>query len=284
MSNILSNSPLRYPGGKSKLYSYTKDLISKNNLDGCTYVEPFAGGCGLAITLLLQGVVSKLVLNDIDRSIYAFWYSVLNHTDELCKLIVETPITVDQWNIQKRIQNNKEIESLLSLGFSTFFLNRTNRSGVIAAGPIGGKSQNGNYKIDCRFNKKDLIDRILEISKHKNNISFYNYDASYFLKRVVSRQRKDTFIFFDPPYYEKGPGLYLNHFKHDDHEALARVIEKSKQLNWVVTYDNNSKIKDIYSKFDKQVYSLRHTAHTSKQGSEVMIYSDKIQSVPFRSE
>ena len=165
-------SPLRYPGGKYKLREYTQNLITTNNLTGCTYIEPFAGGAGLALSLLDDQLVSRLVLNDIDRSIYAFWHSVLYFTDDLCQRITDTAINMDIWYEQKAVQENKEHADLLDLGFSTFFLNRVNRSGILTGGVIGGYNQTGNYLMDCRFNKGDLINKIQKKSMRK--LSFCN--------------------------------------------------------------------------------------------------------------
>ena len=164
-----SISPLRYPGGKAKVYKQIVDLLEKNNKIETTYIEPFAGGCGLALMLLKNNIVSSLLLNDIDKSIYCFWKSVLKYNIELCQMIDSAILTLEEREIQKSIQINKEKintrkkEDVLKLGFSTFYLNRVNRSGIINAGVIGGIKQTGNYKMDCRFNKKKLIEKIQEI-------------------------------------------------------------------------------------------------------------------------
>jgi len=275
-------SPLRYPGGKRKLFKYIKNLIEYNNLSGCVYVEPYAGGAGLALSLLLKGVVNKLILNDIDRSIYAFWYSVLYHTDELCYLIWQTPVNMDQWYIQKEIQKNKYAYDMLSLGFSTFFLNRVNRSGIIKGGVIGGKNQSGNYKLDCRFNKKNLIDRIKKIANYKNKIQLYNLDAIEFINTVVMNLPINSFIFLDPPYYKKGPELYENHYKHEDHVKLAEVITTKIKQPWIVTYDNVEVIRDLYKAYKQNKFDLNYTANLKYTGKELMIYSDSIVPIDFK--
>lgn len=279
-----TSSPLRYPGGKSKLYQYTKLLIEKNNLTKCTYVEPFAGGSGLALALLFNDVVDKVILNDLDRSIYAFWHSILNNIDEFINLVECTPVSINEWYNQKEIQEKKDTIDLLTLGFSTFFLNRTNRSGILSAGPIGGYEQKSNYKIDCRFNKTNLIDRLLKVSKYKNKIKFYNYDSIYFLNRIVSRQRKPTFIFFDPPYYNKGPELYINHLNHDNHIELSEKIKSLTKSYWVLTYDNETVIEDIYRQYNPTKYNLRYSANSNQIGTELMMYSDSIVPIPFIDE
>lgn len=265
-------SPLRYPGGKYKTYEYIKNLVLTNV--STTYIEPFAGGAAVAFKLVMDGVVKKIIINDFDRSIYALWYSVLNHTNELIELIENTPIDMETWYKQKQIQDNKENESLLSLGFSTLFLNRTNRSGIIKAGVIGGKNQSGTYKLDCRFTKPVIIKKIKEISKLKRQISIYNMDAVLFIKTVIKKTR-NSFTFFDPPYYLKGPGLYTNFYKQQDHLMLAKTIQTNmKYRKWIVTYDACIEIKEMYNKLFYQTFFLNYSAQNKRQGIEYMFFSN----------
>lgn len=277
-----SISPLRYPGGKTKLYKYTKKLISNNNLIGCTYVEPYAGGCGLALQLLHTGVVNNVILNDIDRSIYSFWKTVLDDNEKLINKIKNTPITIDEWYKQKEIQNNKLDAEIFELGFSTLFLNRTNFSGVIKAGPIGGYNQNGNYKLDCRFNIESIVKRIELIHNYREQIQFYNEDAVEFFNTLNNLNLENVFVFLDPPYFEKGPGLYTNFYTEEDHIMLANEVANLNH-NWVVTYDNVDRIKEIYNEynFNYNEYSLNYSAHKKYRGTEIMFYSDTLIPVNF---
>lgn len=269
-------TPLRYPGGKTKIYDYIKELICLNECT--TYIEPYAGGAGVAIKLLLNDDVEKIMINDYDKSIYAFWYSVLFYTDELVSKIKETSICIEEWHRQKEIQKNKLItEDLLELGFSTLFLNRVNRSGIIKAGVIGGKGQNGKYKMDCRFNKEDVIDRIIRISHYRNRIKLYNLDAEVFIKKSISHT-KNSFTFFDPPYYEKGPGLYTNFYEHKNHESLSKTIARYMQSKkWIITYDNHSNIGDIYSSYDSCLYYLNYSVTKPSKGIEYIFFSPNTQ-------
>lgn len=265
-------SPLRYPGGKSTLYSYTKNIIEKNNLAGCTYIEPFAGGSSLALELLMNNIVSKLVLNDFDPCIYAFWNTVLNNADELINLIETTPINIKEWYKQKEVQLNYTEYTQLDVAFSTLFLNRTNRSGILKAGPIGGKNQDGNYRLDCRFNREDIISRIRKIQKYRSRIHFHNYDVREFLRHIVSRQKKNCFIFFDPPYYKNGPELYINFFNHDDHLELSKYI-KNMNKPWLLTYDNSTEIRKMYEGENFIEYELQYSAQIKYKGIELMYQS-----------
>jgi len=266
-------SPLRYPGGKNKLAKFIALICEKNNING-HYVEPYAGGASVALYLLINGYVKEITINDLDRGVYAFWYSVLNDTEKFCKKIKNTKITVENWEKFKKIHANAGNAKLFDLGFATFFLNRTNRSGLIDGGVIGGKTQKGKYKIDCRFNKKELIERINIIASYKKKIHLYNLDASDLIDKIQQENKNPNAIFyFDPPYYLKGPSLYMNYYNEYDHEEISRKIQKIKNMRWIVSYDNVPEIRKLYKNFRKKEYSLPYNAHTIKTGKEVLFFS-----------
>lgn len=272
MKNI---SPLRYPGGKSQIYDYVRELVVANN--STTYIEPYMGGMGIALKLLFNNDVEKIMVNDFDKAIYAFWYSVLNYTEQLIKKIETTPVTIEEWKIQRDIQNNKDnCEDLLSLGFSTLFLNRTNRSGIIKAGVIGGLKQDGDYKLDCRFNREKIIEKITLIASLKKRIKLYNMDAEKFIRLNISRT-KNSFTFFDPPYYKKGPGLYTNFYNHENHLSLAQSIKKyMSNKNWILTYDVSDEIFKMYSNLRNEKYYLNYSVTKPSKGIEYIFYSKQL--------
>lgn len=267
-------SPLRYPGGKNKTYEYIKKLVEVNNIS--TYIEPFAGGAAVALRLLLNNDVKKIIINDYDRSIFSLWNVIVHDSENLIELILNTPITIDEWYKQKEIQSKKENIDELSLAFSTLFLNRTNRSGIIKAGVIGGKDQSGKYKLDCRFNKKKIIEKINNIAKQKHRIEIYNMDAQEFIVQIIKKTRK-SLTFFDPPYYEKGPDLYTNFYTHQDHVNLAHTINKEmKNRYWILTYDISKQIEELYSKYTMVKYYLNYSIATPIKGQEFLFYSKKL--------
>lgn len=271
-------SPLRYPGGKGKLLQFVKDLIIHNSLDGGVYSEPYAGGASIALGLLIEDYVSEIHINDVDKSIYSFWHAILNETDRFIELLWNTPVDMDQWHKQKLIQKHKDDYDCLTLGFSTFFLNRTNRSGVLGAGVIGGKEQLGNYKIDARYNREELVKRINIIANHAKNIKIYRQDALDFITQTIPRKMDKGLVFLDPPYYVQGKRLYTNFYGHDDHVRIAQAIKKSPLKHWIVTYDNVKEINEIYDLTRKSVYNLRYSvAHTSPVGAEVLFYSRDVK-------
>ena len=269
-------SPLRYPGGKASLFSFVENIIKNNNLHGCTYVEPFAGGCGIGIKLLLGNICNKLIINDIDYHIYAFWYSAIFLTDEFCNIISETPITIEEWHRQKHISNNMHDYTIIEVGFSTFFLNRTNRSGILKAGPIGGKYQNGNYKLDCRFNKENLIKRIKTIANYRHQIELYNLDVLELIP-VLENRKDELLINFDPPYVEMGSELYLNFYKPEDHVELSNAIANQlKDKKWIITYDNKDLIKECYRNFYQTTINIQYSLQEKRLEKEILIYNNII--------
>lgn len=270
-----SYTPLRYPGGKAKLYSFMKALIEKNFDSKPIYVEPFAGGCGLALKLLQNNVVDKIIINDNDNAIYCFWYSILYNNRKFIKMIEDAKFSIDEWNYQKSIYMNQEAHSKLEIGFATFYLNRCNRSGIILAGPIGGQNQDGAYKMDCRFNKDKLIEIIKNIYKLKKSIKLHHTDATKFIK-YIDNKHNNLFIYLDPPYVKKGRDLYKNHFNEKDHVRLAKGVRKLKN-EWFITYDNSELIREIYKDLNQEKFVLRYTIAGEKKGEEIAIYKGSLK-------
>lgn len=269
-------TPLRYPGGKQRLTPFVLEILNANNIDG-HYCEPYAGGAGVALELLLTKKVSHIHLNDCDAGIYAFWYSVLNHTEELCQLIATASMTVEEWRFRQRVVKDCDLTNILELGFSVFYLNRCNRSGVLSAGVIGGLNQTGNYKMDARFSRNDLIRRIETIAIFKNNISLTNMDAEVYIANYIPQLPENTLIYLDPPYYEKGSQLYLNAYKKSDHARIAETIQTHLTHNWILSYDGVPDIVDLYLNRKHFLYDLQYTAATVYKGKEVFIFGDTVQ-------
>lgn len=267
-------TPLRYPGGKTKIYDYVKSIIDLNDLHG-TYIEPFAGGAGLAIKLLLNNDVKKIVINDSDSAIYAFWHSVLYETEELCKFVEEVDISIDTWNYMREVYFNQAGRELIEIGKATLFLNRVNRSGVLKGGLIGGKEQNGSYKMNARFNRVDIIKKIRRIAAEKERIDIYNLDVQEFLSPTIMRHYYKVLINFDPPYVQKGGQLYMNYFTEDDHRKLRDSITKLKR-KWIVTYDICPVIKELYRNYRGSTLNINYSANVAKQAQEYIFFSDNI--------
>jgi DNA adenine methylase len=268
-------TPLRYPGGKAKLAKFIKIVFEKNNLLDGHYVEPYAGGAGIALSLLYHEYVKTIHINDLNKSVYSFWFSALNHTDELCRLINDTDVTIEEWHRQKAVQASPEACSILDLGFSTFFLNRTNRSGIISGGVIGGYDQTGKWKIDARYNKQELVKRLEKIGGYKSRINLTNMDAAEFILNRLPEIPLKSLIYLDPPYYAQGGRLYDNHYRHNDHEHVSKLVSQMDH-NWIVSYDAAQEVCKLYHDFRMIIYGLSYSAAKRYEGSEVMIFCEKL--------
>lgn len=265
-------SPLRYPGGKGKLSPLIELLIDIHGHRGGTYIEPFAGGAGVAIELLEKGVVSEIVINDLDKGIYSFWRAILEETDRFLEQVSVVPLTIEEWKRQREIYFNHNKKYSFELGFATFYLNRTNRSGIIKGGVIGGIEQSGEWKIDARFNRKTLIDRIKKIAKNKSKIHVYNKDIKPFLEKFVPKYEGNAFIYFDPPYYNKGKQLYLNFFDYDDHIRIGKLISDTVNSDWIITYDDEPEIEKIYKNYCVKRIGLNYSVAEKKKANELVIF------------
>lgn len=274
----VANSPLRYPGGKAALTKFIASIISANGISDGVYAEPFAGGAGAALNLLYAGHVERILINDADPRIHAFWKAALTQPKRFIDRIMDTPITVDEWRKQKEIYLKPKSHSNIKLGFATFFLNRCNRSGILMkAGPIGGYEQTGKWKIDARFNREAQVERIEKLALYREHIDFHNLDATEFLGQVALplSATEDLLVYLDPPYYEQGGSLYMNHFQHDDHAALATFIMNQQALKWFMTYDNVPQISELYQAINQVPFDLNYSASRVRIEKELLIYPDQ---------
>ncbi|MEV5208217.1 DNA adenine methylase [Micromonospora sp. NPDC053740] len=272
----LSVSPLRYPGGKGSLLSTLRALVRSNRPSNTTYVEPYAGGAGAALGLLASGEVKRIVINDLDPAVYAFWRAATQEPKAFSALVKNATLNVEEWERQKEVYLTVQ-DDFLKLGFATFYLNRTNRSGVLNGGPIGGKDQSGNYKIDARFNKNALGERLRIIDLYSKYITVSNVDGLDVIREYA--RQSNTFIYADPPYFEKAGSLYLNAFDESDHIALANCLNKHSESMWVLTYDNVPQVARLYEQRRRNVFALNYSAHRVVKANEIMVFSDAV-SVP----
>jgi DNA adenine methylase len=267
-------SPLRYPGGKGKVANFMKLLFMENGLLGCDYVEPYAGGATVALSLLFEGYADRIFINDIDPAVHAFWHSVLFETDALCGRIADVELTVEEWQRQREVVSSRDA-GMLDLGFAAFYMNRANRSGIIAGGIIGGRDQTGPWKLDARFNREDLIRRIRKIQRFESRIVLSALDALEFLKPWCQDEADPALVYLDPPYYTKGGDLYRNFYSPEDHDAVAQSVLRLR-VPWIVSYDAHPAIEALYGDHLSVRYSLSYSAATRSRGSEVMFFSPNI--------
>ncbi|KAF4559231.1 MULTISPECIES: DNA adenine methylase [Pseudomonas] len=272
-------SPLRYPGGKARFAPFIAEVMRANGLDGGHYLEPFAGGAGVALELLFDGHASHVHINDLDPAVHAFWSAVTSDSEGLLRLLRDTPITMDEWHRLRQVMLDQDPSlSITERGFATLFVNRTNRSGILKGGVIGGKAQTGTYKLDARFNKDMIAARLDRIAQHAHNITVHQEDAYSLLSRASELLPDRSLIYLDPPYYVKGRDLYRNFYKHDDHLQIAQLLQSPGFMRqWVVSYDSAPEICEMYSGSEALKYGLHYTAQARYVGDEVMFFKDGLK-------
>lgn len=272
---MMNSSPLRYPGGKSLMTNFFVDLFHRNGLQDIVYAEPYAGGAGAAINLLLNGYVNEIIINDANIGIYSFWNALINESDRFIQTINTIPVTLTEWYKQRAVLQ-KSAKPSFELGIATFFMSRTNRSGVIFGGPIGGSSEekqnNAKYKIDCRFNKQDLIQRLETIAENRRRIKVTNEDALLFLRQLD----ENVFVYLDPPYFVKGKSLYMNHYSKRDHERLSLYLQNEAPFNWVLSYDDVTQIREMYTNSELFRFPLKYTVSKKQVGYELLTHSGNL--------
>ncbi|WP_278403798.1 DNA adenine methylase [Pseudoalteromonas ruthenica] len=262
-------SPFRYPGGKGKLSKFLAAFLIENDLHGTVFVEPFCGGAGGSLPLLEAGLISHLVLNDYNKAVAKFWELIKASPDTLINKIEKEKVDIERWKYWRAIYEDDAHPIDINKAFSAFFLNRTNRSGVLHAGPIGGKDQSGNYKIDCRFTKKSLIARIEKIALLADKITVKSQDAA----QIITESPQSAFIYADPPYVKEGKGIYRQFaFEEEQHRQLSCVL-KDEARYWLLSYDDDKLVHDLYSCSDINVVELSYVMNTAKLGRELLIAS-----------
>lgn len=270
-------TPLRYPGGKAKLAPFIKAVLEKNGLCDAHYVEPYAGGAGVGLSLLFTDYARHIYLNDISYPIYCFWDTVLNNVEYIARRIHDVRVTPVSWRKQKCILTSHKEHAPCEVGFALFFMNRTNRSGILNGGMIGGNDQSGKWKIDARFSRAALIKRIENIAEYRDRITIQNMDAMAFMQMMIRKLPRRSFIYLDPPYYENGSRLYTDYYQHADHECIAKYMHTGVSQPWIVTYDNVGEIRKLYSERRTVIFSLNYSANSHRKGTEVMVFCDSLK-------
>lgn len=262
------NSPLRYPGGKAQMGKPIAKQFDEWGYVDYNYIEPFAGGSAVALYLLYSEMAESIWINDLDYGIYTFWTSSVRNADAFIQMIEDADVNIETWHHWKNVNNNKEFHSDLEVGFSTFFLNRTNYSGIIDGSPIGGFDQSGNYKIDCRFNKKELIRRIEKTSAYTDRIRITNLDARAVIKN--SKEIDNSVLYVDPPYVQQGSRLYYSNLKESDHKEIKEHLFECG-TPWILTYDRHPLIEELYESVGFNTPEIRYSARKKRTEREILI-------------
>lgn len=243
-------SPLRYPGSKRSLFSFIKKTFEINKIHPSIFIEPFAGGASVALQMLQENLTDQIILVDVDPWITSFWQTVFFDTDWLVEQIYSIDVTIEKWHELKGSNPTSTRDQALTC----FFLNRTSFSGILEAsvGPIGGKEQKSIYKIDCRFMRDTLSNRIRQASLFKERVhAIWNCSWIEGIRKVRSEQengkvpRSGLFFYLDPPFFEEAYALYRFYFTEKDHLELRDYLLTLKD-NWLLSYDSAEQVNLLY--------------------------------------
>ena len=280
-------SPLRYPGSKRRLVGYIRQALEMNKLRPTLYVEPFVGGASVALQLMQDGLVDRVILMDIDPWIASFWQTVFFDTEWLVEQIETIEVTLDRW--QEFKQSNPATRRDRAL--TCFFLNRTSFSGILQAkvGPLGGRTQESQYKIDCRFMRGTLTKRIKQAAAHRDRVHAVwdcSWDEGFTRIRELQVQdelpQNGTFYYLDPPFFKEAEALYRYYFVSEDHLALRDHL-LTMEDKWILSYDSAQDVEELYGEALKQCtngtqkhdvelfYSLAIMTEERRKGKEVII-------------
>ncbi|MEI7867358.1 MAG: DNA adenine methylase [Candidatus Methylumidiphilus sp.] len=265
-------SPLRYPGSKATFLKVVLEFIEVHGLKGREIVEPYAGSGIVSLSLVANNLVSHATLVERDPLLYSFWKAVFEHTDILLSSIEDININMDTWYELRVLLKHKipENELIPDLALACLFFNRTNFSGVLHSGPIGGKDQSSDYKLDCRFNKKDIISRIRQISSLRDGVSVKFGDALEFLQKANIQNHEKRFFYVDPPYFKQGRKLYRYYYKVIDHKRLYDILSVAT-FPWLLSYDKHEFIELLYDGFPQVHQSFRYMSRTPKNENELVV-------------
>ncbi len=272
-NNLSLVSPLRYPGGKRRLLPYIARVIETLPRRPSILIEPFAGGAAVSIGLLEHGHVPRIALADADPLVAAFWQTIFDPGDapKLADRIIEANVTVEEW---RRLRDWTPVNRV-DQAYKCLFLNRTSFSGILhrGSGPIGGQDQAGTYKIDARFPRQRLADRVIELSKLSHRVSYVRcQDFASTMRKPLEgtglKQLGRVFWYLDPPFWEKADKLYACHFQQADHQLLAFEV-KALKGSWVVSYDNHPDVIELYADADHVDHvGLRYTARSRSKADK----------------
>jgi DNA adenine methylase len=271
----ITYTPIRYPGGKSKIYPVVDRILEATGLVGATWAEPFCGGAGLAMRLLLKGRVSRVLINDLDPAVFSMWVAIVERPAELCAFLRSTRPTVPEWERQHDYLVS-HAEPSLELACAALYCNRTSRSGILRAGPIGGREQTGSYGIDARYGVDGLCDKIAAISARSDDIFVSNMDAADFSAELLEGADEPVMAYFDPPYVEQGPTLYERSLDVSGHADLARNLSRL-EVPWMLTYDCLGSVDDAYRGYARYDLALGYSATTTRRTEEILVTGPKVR-------
>lgn len=281
---------LRYPGSKEKIaeqivrefpLDFTMPILQRRGLE---YREPFLGGGAIACRVLKMLPNDATVwLNEKDYSLCCLWKAVRDVPKELIAKIQRMTPSPDGFYKLKEEDGDQSVDIAIA-GARKLALHQWSFSGLgyMAGGPIGGRKQSSEYNVDCRWSPLRIEKAVMRVHKlmarFQRRVEITCRDFS----DVINGAPSGSFIYADPPYYEKGPELYRHSMTDDDHRRLAECLRASRAA-FVLSYDDHEFVRGLYEPWARiKAVHLTYTTAVAKNGirrknSEVLISSPVAQ-------
>lgn len=262
VASVPQRSPLRYPGGKTWLVPHIRVWLRSFPIKPRLLIEPFAGGGIVSLTSVMDDLVDRCLMIELDCDVAAFWKAALYHGDELSARVLDFTPTMES----VRSLENQIAVGVVAHGFRTLVLNRTRRGGILAPGASFIRAGEKGKGLASRWYPDTLVNRLREITKHANRISFIEMDGMKILEDIAKKHSPGSVIFVDPPYTADGKRAGQRLYVHNeiDHSRLFELLANS-DADFLITYDYSDTVIALVEKYRFHVVQVMmknvHHAH-----------------------
>ncbi len=266
VASVPQRSPFRYPGGKTWFVPYLRDWLQSKSKLPTRFIEPFAGGGIVSLTVAFERLAKHVVFAELDPGVAAVWRVVLNGQAEwLAKEILNFDLSIE--NVRKVLHT--PVETVREKAFQTILRNRVQRGGIMAAGAGLVKTGENGRGLMSRWYPETLARRIREINHEKDRLTFVEGDGFVLIEE--QRADKDAVFFIDPPYTLAARRLYTKW--HMDHRRLFAAMQACRG-DFLMTYDNTPEIAALAAEFgfEAKPVAMKNTHHAKM--TELLIGRD----------
>ncbi len=270
VASVPQYSPFRYPGGKTWFIPTFRRWMTALPQRPLRLVEPFAGGGGISLTAIMEGLADEVVMVELDEQVAAVWQTIIRGDAEwLARKILSFDLTPES----ARETLERTPRDTRQLAFQTILRNRVLHGGILARGSSLIKRGENGKGITSRWYPATLARRIMNIARVADRIRFVHGDGMQVLEGMMDDEAAAFFI--DPPYTaggkRAGRRLYTHH--EVDHERLFSLCA---QLcgHFLMTYDNAEEVRELADRhgFGHAAVAMKNTHHATMR--ELVISRD----------
>jgi DNA adenine methylase len=270
VASVPQRSPFRYPGGKTWLVPYLRRWLASLPAHPAEFVEPFAGGASIGLTVAFEELAAHVTLIELDEQVAAVWQAILGeHGTWLAHRIANFQLTAT--NVERAL--SAPARSIHEKAFQTILKNRVNRSGILAPGAGKIKNGEGGKGLNSRWYPATLQKRILDIVAIRERLTFEQADGLTVLRQMA--QHAEAVFFIDPPYTAGGKRAGSRLYLHSelDHQTLFDVASQLKG-DVLMTYDDAQEVRQLAAQygFDVEAIPMKNAHHSEMK--ELLIGRD----------